>query len=207
MKGAALLPLACLAALAAPAGAEPRILLVPPVDYPADVTPGDRAFETNVRYRLNATGHVSECTTAHSSGRPSLDAESCHILLTRARIRPEAGMMRGQIVVRWLGAARAEPHQARGEPLQFELAQAITDGDYPAQAVARHEQGTVAYAITVSPVGAPRLCTIVQSSGSALLDQHTCDIVLQRAAFVPATDGTGPLGGVAHGRIRWVLPD
>ena len=29
---------------------------------------------------------------------------------------------------------------------------------------------------------------------------------MTRSIYIPATDGTGPAYGIAHGRIRWVSP-
>jgi len=195
-------------AAAAPAAAqEPRAVYVPAVDYPPEIRPGATGYLVRVRYELDRTGRVARCTLARSSGQPSLDSETCRILQARARIRPERGRMRGQLVFHWLGEASLSVPHTRGEPLPYSLAQAISDSDYPLEAIRRGESGTVGFEVTVSHNGAPRACRVTQSSGSEALDRRTCELVMERSAYIPATDGSGPLGGMSHGRIRWILPD
>jgi len=49
----------------------------------------------------------------------------------------------------------------------------------------------VSYQLEVNDEGKPHNCIITESSGSDVLDKATCDLVLQRAEFVPATDKKG----------------
>lgn len=207
MRIAALAALAVLTALAAApvAAQEPRRVYVPAVDYPPDVRPGAAEYQVRVRYELNRAGRIARCTIARPSGQPSLDVETCRILQTRARIRPERERMRGQLVFTWLGEASLSVPHTRGEPLSYSFAQVISDADYPAEAMRREESGAVGYEVTVSANGAPRACRVTQPSGSESLDRRTCELVMERSAYIPATDGSGPLGGVSHGRIRWQM--
>jgi TonB family protein len=211
VRAAAGFGLALLILRGAPALAEDRAVYVPAVDYPAGVPASDREYLVRVRYELDAAGRIARCAIAHASGEPSLDAETCRILQSRARIRPEGATMRGIIVFHWLPAGRLPPDAAdeapprRGDPLSFNLAAMVSDADYPRAARARNESGTVVYEVAVSPLGVPRACTVFRSSGSESLDRRTCDIVMQRSAFIAATDGAGPVAGIAHGRIRWMF--
>jgi outer membrane biosynthesis protein TonB len=198
---AALLTLPC-----APAWAQDILnVYVPTVDYPRDLHPDGTKHRFTLRYELDRTGHVAACAVVHGSGLPELDAESCHILTTRARLRPQPDQMRGQLNFVWRG--RDDPAgaaSARGEPLAYDLARRISDGDFPPSAIG--QSGTSAYAVTVSPTGMPMRCVITQSSGTEALDRKTCEIIMTRSVYVPATDGTGPAFGIAHGRIRWISP-
>jgi protein TonB len=83
----------------------------------------------------------------------------------------------------------------------------IADADYPAEAIRNHEQGTVVFELDVSPEGNAVACRVTQSSGSAILDRRTCELLVLRARFRPARDAAGhPVRDTVSARIRWVLP-
>lgn len=79
--------------------------------------------------------------------------------------------------------------------------------DYPAEAVRNHWQGTVIADLTVSAAGRVTACKIVKSSGHAVLDDATCNIIIQRATFNPARDANGkPIEDhVQTPPIAWIL--
>lgn len=195
--------------IAAPAGAQTsRTLWISPNDYPADVRPGERALTVRVRYELGDDGRVVACRVARSSGQPSIDAESCRLLQQRARFRPERGQRRGTLQLNWQGAAALPRAAPRGAPIPVSLHDEISVADYPPDALRANRSGTVVYSVDVSMHGVPLSCTVVESSGTEALDRRTCEIVMQRGAFIPASvgpDGRG--GGVYRSRIRWVSRD
>lgn len=87
------------------------------------------------------------------------------------------------------------------------LATLFSDEDYPLEAVRNHEQGTVQFRLTVGIDGTPTECAIDATSGSALLDDTTCRLLLERARFEPARDEKGkPVPDDVTGRIVWRLP-
>lgn len=93
------------------------------------------------------------------------------------------------------------------EPLR-NLAAYINDGDYPDQAIRKGEQGASGIRFMVAADGSLSDCRIVEPSGSELLDEATCRIVMTRAKFRPASDQAGePVPCLYFTRIRWVLPD
>jgi len=179
-------------------------VFVPAVDYPSGVRPDSSEYRVGLHYELGPTGRVASCRIVEPSRQPALDAESCRIALARVLIRPQAGRMEGSLVFVWLGDASAGSIRTPGEPLDYDLVGRISYLDYPAEA--RRRSGTTAYAVRVSPFGRPIDCTITQSSGVPALDQRTCNIVMTRGMYIPSTDGSRPVAGVAHGRIRWVAP-
>ena len=191
----------CVAFAGAPS-AQVRELWVPAVDYPAGIAPGAAEYRVRVRYQLSPDGRVARCTVERGSGQPLLDAESCRILQARARIRPDPGARRGQIQFVWMDVSSLERPFQRGGPLSYGLYQNITADDYPAEALERAQSGTTEFAVDVSATGRPTACRVVRSSGSALLDERTCALVMTRSAFVPAADGAG----TAYGRITWRMP-
>jgi TonB family protein len=200
------LSLAVLGLACAPAWAQrPLGIYLLPIDYPPGVRPNGTRHSVGIRYDLDRRGRVATCTIARPSDEPELDAASCRILTTRARMRPEPGKMHGELEFVWLGESPASggPTQP-GEPLAYDLGRRIDAADYPEAAAG--QSGQVAFAVTVSPAGRPIDCRITESSGVEALDNVTCAIVMTRAVYIPATNGRRPVSGVSHGRIRWVYP-
>lgn len=80
-------------------------------------------------------------------------------------------------------------------------------GDYPREAVRRHQQGRVFFEMTIGPDGRPLSCRILVSSGAASLDEATCRVMRSRARFIPARDAAGlPTVDRIRHSITWTLP-
>lgn len=78
--------------------------------------------------------------------------------------------------------------------------------DYPSQAIANDEQGTVTVSLQIGPTGRVTGCNPTGSSGSRSLDSATCRILRSRAKFTPARDNRGqPTTGTFTQRITWRL--
>jgi len=186
------------------AGQTTRILTISPNDYPESVRLGP-TLHVRVRYQLGDDGRFTQCEVQRSSGEPRIDDASCQLLRERARFRPEHGMMRGSLQLDWLGEEAIPNANPRGAPIPISLIDELSSEDYPPDALRRNQSGLVNYSVTVSDSGVPRQCTVPETSGSAALDRRTCEIVMERSAFIPASDGAGShRSGVYHGRIRWV---
>ena len=78
----------------------------------------------------------------------------------------------------------------RARPV-IDLARLFTDDDYPADAMSAHQVGKTAYLLLVDEQGRVADCSIKRSSGVASLDAMGCQILTQRAKFVPAIDRMG----------------
>jgi len=188
-----------------PAWAQPAVrVYLTAEDYPAGVRPDGSEYRVTVHYQLGPAGRAANCSIVEPSRQPALDAESCRIVLARLLIRPDPARLQGSLLFIWQGAAASGASRTPGEPLAYDLAGRISYRDYPPEA--RGRSGTVAYAVTVSPFGRPIACTITQSSRVPALDQRTCELVMAHGMYIPATDGTSLVTGVAHGRIRWQHP-
>jgi TonB family protein len=97
----------------------------------------------------------------------------------------------------------AVPAKARAN-----LAVLLSDDDYPAEAIRKGEQGTVGFRLAVSPEGLVTDCSVIASSGSAILDGQTCRLMSERARFTPARDVRGGAAAdTVQARIRWILPE
>jgi TonB family protein len=64
----------------------------------------------------------------------------------------------------------------------------FSSNDYPAEAARHGWSGSVVADLTIDWRGRVSKCKIVQTSGHAILDTKTCEILVQRAKFYPARD-------------------
>ena len=110
-------------------------------------------------------------------------------------------------------AERAGPASAAGPgaaPLPPTRARAIRpdlDLDYPPAALRAGEEGIVEYELAIGANGRVEACSILVSSGSAILDSETCRMVRARARFAPARDSEGrPVPDRLRERTSWRLP-
>ncbi len=71
------------------------------------------------------------------------------------------------------------------------IAGALTNADYARSGLPRGAAGTVVIGFRVRSDGAVDGCHVVRSSGNAIIDRTTCQLVEQRFRFRPALDSTG----------------
>ena len=83
----------------------------------------------------------------------------------------------------------------------------VTVKDYPVEAVLGAQEGSTSFALTVDANGLPQDCRITKSSGSKILDDQTCAVMLIRARFRPPVNKKGQIvNATYHQTIRWHLP-
>lgn len=100
--------------------------------------------------------------------------------------------------------------------------------DYPQEALVKRQQGGVGFQLDIDPNGLPSDCHVIQSSGSKILDDRTCTIMMARSRFRPIAvakprktrrgkviktkaiamnpDGTPPPAAVFRHVMMWKLP-
>ena len=78
------------------------------------------------------------------------------------------------------------PHPSRGDVRTI-----FSADDYPADAQANGQEGTVQAQLSVDSKGYVSQCTVIRSSGVKSLDEATCNILTRRARFRPARDAQG----------------
>jgi protein TonB len=84
----------------------------------------------------------------------------------------------------------------------------ITADDYPPEAVRANRSGRVVADVDVGSDGKVISCKVSESSGTTSLDLKTCEIVMERGRFNPATDLKGrPTAGTYHMPVNWLVPD
>jgi protein TonB len=105
--------------------------------------------------------------------------------------------------------ALAAPQSSEAPPLRDiseRLAPLISAYDYPDEAIRNHEQGVVRFAVVIGINGRIKNCTIMESSGSRVLDAQTCKLIRQRARFTPVRDANGhPIEDTYAAAITWAL--
>jgi TonB family protein len=95
----------------------------------------------------------------------------------------------------------ADPHPATSPGSWMSIA------DYPAGAMARHQEGSVGFRLQVDPSGVVQSCSVTNSSGSSSLDEGTCALLKSRAKFDPARDSNGhAVAGTFASHVQWVYP-
>jgi len=78
--------------------------------------------------------------------------------------------------------------------------------NYPPRALAAGEEGPVFFTVTLDNDAHPMKCEVTHGSGHPLLDEETCDLVVQHAVFGKSRDANGRLLKVAEGVVNWTLP-
>lgn len=82
----------------------------------------------------------------------------------------------------------------------------LSDADYPEAAMEAGQSGTVSVRYLVWTDGTVRECEIERSSGSRILDQATCRLIVQRFRYWPSRDGRGrPVPAYIIEDHSWVL--
>ncbi|MCP5395861.1 MAG: TonB family protein [Sphingomonadaceae bacterium] len=84
----------------------------------------------------------------------------------------------------------------------------VTPNDYRGRWINEELTGTASFRLDVGANGKVERCTITKSSGHAVLDEATCNLVTRRAKFRSAQDENGnKVSGSYTNSVRWQLPD
>lgn len=83
---------------------------------------------------------------------------------------------------------------------------AVFEQFYPARAAAAHEEGAVGFTVTLDSKGLVTDCKVTHSSGFALLDQETCNVITLHAQFKPDAGLSPSQVRTSDGIIVWKLP-
>ncbi|MDB5696159.1 MAG: energy transducer TonB, partial [Sphingomonas bacterium] len=82
----------------------------------------------------------------------------------------------------------------------------IRDSDYPLDASESGISGRVGVRFVVDVNGRVPSCEVTRSSGSRLLDDTTCRLIVQRYRYRPATDARGrPFRSVIVQNESWII--
>lgn len=96
---------------------------------------------------------------------------------------------------------RSAPAKPAGSPASW-----FSNDDYPVEARRANKWGRVALRVEIDSAGAVTGCLVVESSGTAALDEVTCRLVRERAHFIAARDKQGrPIASTYPIATRWEL--
>lgn len=83
----------------------------------------------------------------------------------------------------------------------------ISPDDYPPEALRANQTGITGFRLDVDPAGQVVRCTVTSSSGSSLLDETSCALLIRRARFSPALDRKGrAIASSFSSAVRWSIP-
>lgn len=99
-------------------------------------------------------------------------------------------------------AAQASDPQPASSPATW-----MSISDYPADALAKHQEGTVHFILQIDALGHVQSCAVTAGSGSPSLDAATCALLKSRASLQPARDALGKaVAGSFASHVQWVYP-
>jgi TonB family protein len=107
------------------------------------------------------------------------------------------------------GLLLAQPVFAADQPSKAERNRQISEiifQNYPPRALAAGEEGPVFFVVTLDKDAHPTSCEVTHGSGHPLLDQETCDLIVQHAVFSSSRDANGQLVLKTEGVVNWTLP-
>src|SRR5262249_18477002 len=79
--------------------------------------------------------------------------------------------------------------------------------NYPPRALAAGEEGPVFFTVSLDKAGHPTSCQVTHGSGHPLLDEETCNLIVQHAVFNSARDANGHVvRETTEGVVNWTLP-
>lgn len=99
----------------------------------------------------------------------------------------------------------AAPAPPRAKPIGNPASWFPADA-YPPAARNAGAEGRTVFSLDIDALGRIMRCNIVTSSGSELLDNTTCDLLVINGRFEPAHDASGrPVAGTWQSGMRWKL--
>jgi TonB family protein len=106
----------------------------------------------------------------------------------------------------FLSIGAVVPTGASPEPI--DQAHWIGVDDYPSEAMLNGWEGTTGFRLSIDATGSVRDCAVVAPSGHPLLDRVTCDLMVKRGRFRPATNARGePVAGKVQQNMQWQIPN
>jgi TonB family protein len=104
----------------------------------------------------------------------------------------------------WNVRESAESVSSVRDDAKGDLRRLFSSDDYPWDSVISGEAGDVRVVLLVNEQGRVADCSVVQTSGVALLDAQSCSVLKERAKFVPAIGKDGkPAKDAFVQKINW----
>jgi TonB family protein len=200
-------------------------------DYPARALVREMDGVSGIVLAVNKIGRVIGCSISQTSGFRELDEAACKSVVVNARFHPALDR-RGNPAngsystsIRWqipgersynsreprVFPERTFSHIVPPRILSYEML-GIGIGDYPSDALADGEQGSVTVRAIVGADGKVVYCRIIASTTKSAspdgpLEKRSCEIVRKKWSFLPAEDGKGQKQASApEFKFVWAIP-
>jgi periplasmic protein TonB len=106
-----------------------------------------------------------------------------------------------------IGSLLASPLFATPNEQQMRQLSEVVFANYPPDALARGEQGAVYFLVTLDKNAHATSCKVTYGSGYPLLDEETCDLIVQHAVFSKLKDANGRVTKeTQEGVVYWRIP-
>lgn len=114
---------------------------------------------------------------------------------------------RGTLADYWNATAEKQAMLQRPPILTVPLISLFSTDDYPRHAVWDGQSGITRVVVLVDEKGEIADCSLIETSGIAVLDAQTCIILRKRGRFYPAAGADGkPTRSVFTQGVRWEMP-
>ncbi|GGE08998.1 hypothetical protein GCM10011529_14270 [Polymorphobacter glacialis] len=196
---------------------EPVILPISPIAAPPEPTPPPPPKPTAPRPRSTTAAPAPKSIPTIFVAPPPIIPILILPPITAAPIAGDGAAPTAGAAATGEGLGNGEPGPGRGDgdagdgdggggtPPRW-LRGRIRDSDYPRAAVMAELQGALVARYHVGTNGRVTACDIIESSGNALLDETTCNLVMERFRYRPALDEAGrPVVSMVYEDHRWVI--
>lgn len=154
----------------------PRLIETQPAisydDYPVEAIRRSEAGVVSVLLQVSASGSVTDCQVTESSFSKDLDAQTCSLLSRRARFAPATDSSGRKVA----GEYRISTPWALGDDLK---ARTSIDGVLQVAKLPSGYERPAKVQLVYYAAGAPKDCTVLTSSGSALADRTACHYAIR----------------------------
>lgn len=161
-------------------------------DYPTKSFAQHANGTTGFLLRVDATGKVTDCRVAETSGFIELDQTTCAVLLARSKFQPArdasgaaiVGIYKGSFTWKFAGESDKRIKAMQPEPLGIELNLRKLPAGYGRPSLLR---------IHFTSAGKPDSCRAEVGSGSSPFDKVACEqAMIQAVRPDPRPDGLQP---------------
>ena len=106
-----------------------------------------------------------------------------------------------------VGSLLVSPAFAAPNPAKMQQISEVVFKNYPPRALANGEQGAVYFVVALDKDAHATSCQVTHGSGHPLLDEETCNLIVQHAVFKSVQDASGKATKSTHeGVVVWRIP-
>ena len=202
--------------------AVPKQLEIRDADYPLASLLANEEGRVALNLLVGADGRVAFVQVLMGSGSQRLDQAAAQLARSRWEFQPhtkggQPAVGSARVEVTWKAPLRpAYEHQMDAsllpqdgdinfEPAIATTSHALRASDYPVFAIRTNLQGTVGLRFVILESGSVGVVTVLDTSGSPILDEAAAKVIKERWLYKPATLNGKPIPLVTHARFVYQL--